>query len=91
MKLKKKKKCFEHAAALNEDAEVMGCYIEKRGLHGQSRANQWPLQSLIKLHGTQHAGRAYPHCSLGKCQLALRTSKQSLLPLLHSLGAPAVL
>lgn len=24
--------------------------------------------------------RAYPHCSLGKCQLVLRTSKQSLLP-----------
>lgn len=24
-----KKKCFEYAAALNEEAEVMGCYIEK--------------------------------------------------------------
>lgn len=29
----KLKKCFEHAAALNEEeeAEVMGCYIEKKG------------------------------------------------------------
>ena len=24
--------------------------------------------------------KAYPHCSLGKCQLVLKTSKQSLLP-----------
>lgn len=31
---------------------------------------------------------AYPHCSLGKCQLVLRTSKQSFL---SSLRAPTVL
>lgn len=32
---------------------------------------------------------AYPHCILGKCQLVLRTSKQSLLPLLYTCRAPA--
>lgn len=35
--------------------------------------------------------KAYPHCSLGKCQLVSNTSKQSLVPLLYSLRAPTVL
>lgn len=56
------------------------------------------LEQLCVLHNfnqtTQNMAcweRAYPHCSLGKCQLVLRTSKQSLLHLLYSLRAPTVL
>lgn len=84
---------FLYVSALwTQKAEVMGSWKKKRG---QQRPYTWTTlctsQFLIKLHRTWHAETAYPHCSLGKCQLVLRTSKQSFLPLLYSPRAPTVL
>lgn len=84
-----------------QNATVWPLLTQKDGVMGswKKRANKdHILEQLCVLHNfnqtTQNRAcweRAYPHCSLGKCQLVLRTSKQSFLFLLYALRAPTVL
>ena len=68
-----------YRARLTHKARLMGSW--------KKRDNQdHILEQLCVLHNFNQTTqsmtcweRAYPHCSLGKCQLVLRTSKQSLL------------